>query len=102
MKIRAAFGGIVAGIVSTIVSYSVLMSRATLAAMAIRRKMPNAWFSGLITWYAAFLVIGVSLVIAGMRSGWSINIPLSPAQEREISKQHALPAFAESSSLADD
>jgi hypothetical protein len=65
LKINAVFAGIVAGIVSAIVSYSALISRATFAAIAIRRKFPNAWFSGSITWYAAFVVIGVSLVIAG-------------------------------------
>lgn len=66
MKIKALFGGIVAGVVSAILSYSALISPATVAAIAIRRKMPNAWFSGLITWYAAFVVIGMSLVIAGV------------------------------------
>jgi hypothetical protein len=32
--------------------------------------MPDAWFSGLITWYAAFTVIGISIataVIAGRK-----------------------------------
>jgi hypothetical protein len=65
LKIDAVFAAIVAGIVSAIVSYSALISRGTLAAVAIRRKFPNAWFSGSITWYAAFVVIGVSLGIAG-------------------------------------
>ena len=34
--------------------------------MAISHKMPEAWFSSLLTWYAAFVVIGVSLIIGGV------------------------------------
>jgi hypothetical protein len=30
--------------------------------------MPDAWFSGLIVWYAGFLTLGVSLVIGGVAS----------------------------------
>ena len=66
MKIKAALEGILAGVVSAIFSYHVLVSPATVAAIAIRRKMPDAWFSGLIVWYATFAVIGVSIVIAGV------------------------------------
>jgi hypothetical protein len=66
MKIKAIFEGILAGIISAILSYYLLISRATIAATVIRRKMPNAWFSGLIVWYATFVVIGISIVIAGV------------------------------------
>lgn len=66
MKIKAIFEGILAGIISAILSYYVLISRATIAAIMIRRKMPDAWFSGLIVWYATFVVIGISIVIAGV------------------------------------
>ena len=66
MKIKAIFEGSLAGVISAILSYSALISPATVAAIAIRRKMPDAWFSGLIVWYATFVVIGVSIVIAGV------------------------------------
>jgi uncharacterized membrane protein YhaH (DUF805 family) len=46
--------------------YLALISPATIAALAIRRKMPDASFSGLIVWYATFIVIGLSIVIAGV------------------------------------
>jgi hypothetical protein len=66
MKIKAVLERILAGVISAIFSYSALISPATVAAIAIRHKMPDAWFSGLITWYATFVVLGVSLVIAGV------------------------------------
>jgi len=66
MTIKAAFEGIFAGIISAVFSYEALISPATVAAIAIRRKMPDAWFSGLIVWYARFVVLGVSIVIAGV------------------------------------
>ena len=66
MKTKAIFGGISAGVVAAIFSYYVLISPATVAATAIRRKMPDVWFSGLIVWYATFVVLGVSIVIAGV------------------------------------
>ena len=66
MKIKAVFEGILAGVVLGILSYFVFVSPATVAAIAIRHKMPDAWFSGLVVWYATFVVIGVSIVIAGV------------------------------------
>jgi membrane protein implicated in regulation of membrane protease activity len=57
---------ILAAIGSAIFSYAALSDPATLAAVAIRRKMPDAWFSGLIVWYANFAVIAISIVIAGV------------------------------------
>jgi hypothetical protein len=66
MKTKAIFEGILAGIILAALSYRVLISPAILTAIAVRRKMPAAWFSGLITWYAAFVVIGISIVIAGV------------------------------------
>jgi len=66
MKIKAVLESVLAGVISAIFSYSALIAPAIIAASAIRRKMPDAWFSGLITWYATFIVLGVSLVIAGV------------------------------------
>jgi hypothetical protein len=66
MKIKAAIEGIVVGFISLALSYLVLISPATLAALSIRRKFPDAWFSGLITWYATFAVIAVAIGIGGV------------------------------------
>jgi hypothetical protein len=65
-KTRAVFESILAGVVLPIFSYAALLSPATLAAIAIGHKMPDAWFAGLITWHARFVVLGVSLVVAGV------------------------------------
>jgi hypothetical protein len=66
-KTRAVFESILAGVVLPIFSSAALPSPATLAAIAIRHKMPDAWFAGPITRYAMFVVLGVSLVVAGVR-----------------------------------
>jgi hypothetical protein len=66
MKIKAIFEGILLGVISAILSYYALISPATVTALAVRRKMPDAWFSSLIVWYGAFIVIGVSIVIGGV------------------------------------
>jgi hypothetical protein len=66
MKIKAVLEAFLAAVISLTLSYRLLIVPATLAGVAIRRKMPDAWFSGLITWYALFVVVGVSMVIAGV------------------------------------
>jgi uncharacterized membrane protein YhaH (DUF805 family) len=66
MKIRAETEVILFGVLVAMLSYLALVSPATIAALAIRRKMPDASFSGLIVWYATFIVIGLSIVIAGV------------------------------------
>ena len=66
MKIKAVLEGILAGQISAGLSYSALISGATVTAIAMRRKLPDAWFSGLIVWYATFIVILVSIVIAAV------------------------------------
>ena len=65
MKIRVQAEVILFGVMVATLSYLALISPATLAALAIRRKMPDASFSGLIVLYATFIVIGLSIVIAG-------------------------------------
>jgi uncharacterized membrane protein len=66
MNIKAAFEGVFAGVISTIFSYGALISSATVAAIAIRRKMPDAWFLRVNVWHATFVVLGVSMVIGGV------------------------------------
>jgi cell division protein FtsX len=63
MKIRTNTEGILVGAIAAMLSYLALISPATIAALAIRRKMPEAWFSALIAWFATFIVIGLSIVI---------------------------------------
>ena len=65
MKIRVQAEIILFGVMVAMLSYLALISPATLAALAIRRKMPDASFSALIVLYATFIVIGLSIVIAG-------------------------------------
>ena len=66
MRLKAIFESVLAGIVAAIVSYFVLISPATLAALAIRRRLPDAWFSSAIVWYATAGVLVASLAIAGV------------------------------------
>jgi hypothetical protein len=66
MKIKVIFESILARVIAAIFSYCALSIPATLAALAIRRKVPDAWFSGLITWYALLTVTAVSIVMAGI------------------------------------
>jgi len=66
MKTKGLVEGILAGAVSAIFCYSALISPATVAALAIRRKMPEAWFSSSIISYAMLAVIGISMVLAGV------------------------------------
>jgi hypothetical protein len=51
-------------IATFILSYSLVRPAGTLCAILIRRHWPDASFSGLITWYAVFLAVALSLVIA--------------------------------------
>jgi hypothetical protein len=66
MKIKAVLESTVVGVMLAILSYHELRVPAYLSAKALQRKMPDAWFSGLVTWYALFIVIGISAVIAGV------------------------------------
>jgi predicted phage tail protein len=66
MKFKALAEGILAGSISAIFCYCALISRATLAALAMRHKWPDAWFSGSIVSYAMLAVIGVSMAAAGV------------------------------------
>lgn len=66
MRTKALAEGILVAVVVLIASYHVLIWPAVRAAIALRHKMPEAWFSGLITWYAGFAVLGVSVVVAAV------------------------------------
>jgi glucan phosphoethanolaminetransferase (alkaline phosphatase superfamily) len=63
MKVKTIFGSALAGVISMALSYYILLTPVTLIAISIRRKMPEAWFAGLIVWYALFFVLTVSAVV---------------------------------------
>jgi hypothetical protein len=66
MKLKAIFEGALAAIVVTVFSYRFLRVPATLAALAIERRMPDAWFSSSIVFYASAAVLVASVAIAGV------------------------------------
>ena len=51
-------------LVALAISFSILRPAGELSAILIRRRWPDAWFSGLIVWYAVFFAAGLSIVIA--------------------------------------
>jgi preprotein translocase subunit SecY len=66
MKFKAIFEGAVAAFFAAIFSYFVFTSPATMAALAIRRRMPDAWFSSSIVLYATAVVFIASMAMAIM------------------------------------
>ena len=64
MKMKTIAKSALAGFVTALFSYTLLVNPATFAAEEIRRKYPDAWFSDLIVWYVSFAVIGASLILA--------------------------------------
>ena len=68
MKLKSIVESSLVALVTVVFSYHLLISPATLMAVEIRRKYPEAWFSGLVTYYAAFAVICTSLVLAAVAS----------------------------------
>jgi hypothetical protein len=55
---------IIAGVVTLVLSFSILRPAGELCALLIRQHWPETWFSGLIVWYADFLAVVFSLAIA--------------------------------------
>lgn len=50
---------------------------AGVCAISIRRRWPDAWFSGLIVWDADFLALSVSIIIAVLAVSYLSNRDLS-------------------------
>ncbi len=67
-KVKAVAESALTGFVMAALSYWLFITPATLIALTIRRKYPETWFSSMITWYAAFVVIEVSLILAVVAS----------------------------------
>lgn len=63
---KAVFESFVAAAITTVACYHGLLWRATFTALSIRRKMPDAWFSGLVLFYAMLADIVVSIAIGGL------------------------------------
>ena len=55
---------VAAALVALVLSFSLLRPAGELSAILIRRQWPQAWFSGLIVWYADFLAVALSIGIA--------------------------------------
>jgi hypothetical protein len=66
MRKKPAAEGILAGLISGVFLFSILYDPAERHAIAIRQKWPEAWFSGLITYYAFFLVLVISLATGAL------------------------------------
>jgi len=78
MKIKVLLESVVVGVILAILSYHELKLPAELAAFALRRQMPDAWFSGLIVWYALFAVTGISMAIGGVACWMIYKRALTP------------------------
>jgi hypothetical protein len=59
-RLRAA----ICAILSVVLSFKLLRRPGELSAMLIRQRWPDAWFSGLVVWYADFVAASVSIAIA--------------------------------------
>lgn len=64
MRLKAIAESALVGVVVALFSFHGLIRPATLAALAIRRRMPDAWFSSSIVLYATVLVLIVSVTFA--------------------------------------
>lgn len=82
MKLTAAqlWRAVTTGIVTLVLSFSLLRAPAEICAILIRRQWPEAWFSGLIVWYfdlfAAILSIAIALFIGrfSLQAGGPSNL----------------------------
>lgn len=61
MRVKASIAAVLGGILSAAIWYHFFFPPMDMLAITIRRKMPDAWFSGLIAWYALFFAIAISL-----------------------------------------
>jgi hypothetical protein len=68
----------VTGLVSFILSFSLLRPAAELLAILIRRHWPEASFSGLIVWYAVFFAAGLAMAIAIALGRYSFRVERQP------------------------
>lgn len=63
-KMRAVAESAVTGLVTAVLTYSLFLTPAIRLALEIRRKYPDSSFSGMVTYYAEFVVMGTSLILA--------------------------------------
>lgn len=60
---KQRFRAVLVAIVAFGVSFSLLRPAGELAAVVVRKHWPQAWFSGLIVWYANVLAVVLSTAI---------------------------------------
>lgn len=63
-KMRAVAESAVTGLVTAVLTYSLFLTPAIRLALEIRRQYPDSSFSGMVTYYAEFVVMGTSLILA--------------------------------------
>jgi hypothetical protein len=63
-KTTCVLRGAITGIAASAISFFLLRPAAELCAVLIRREWPDAWFSGMVVWYADFFAVGLSIAIA--------------------------------------
>jgi hypothetical protein len=64
LAMKAKTRGTVSGLAALAVSFFMLRPAVELSAVLIRGQWPEAWFSGLIVWYADFFAAALSIAIA--------------------------------------
>lgn len=67
-KMKAVAESVLTGFVMAVFSYSLFITPTTRAALEIPHQYPEAWFSSMILYYAEFVVMGVSLILAAVVS----------------------------------
>jgi len=66
VRFKVIFKSALAGIAAAIVSCFVLNSPVTRAALVIRQRMPEAWFSSSVVLYAIAVVLVCSIAIGSL------------------------------------
>jgi len=80
------------GIVTLVLSFSLLRPAAEMCALLIRREWPEAWFSGLIVWYFDLFAAILSIAIATFVGRFSLQSSM-PTNPRCVPLRWALPIF---------
>jgi hypothetical protein len=77
MKVQALIAAVLGGILSAAIWYYFFLPPMEMLAITARRRMPDAWFSSLIEWYALFFAIAVSLIVGTVAAVFIYKASLS-------------------------
>ncbi len=64
LKDNNSLRAVVSGFIALVLSFSLLKPAGELSAILIRRRCPEAWFSGLIVWYGDVIAVACSVIVA--------------------------------------